>query len=159
MTRLHWILHLYLTRIAPLLILGIGIGLNRSPELRQKEPGLALTIGFLCLLTAIILLQQRVVRVIVVSSQGIELLGHRWGIVPFSIHYNWQAEDRLEGIYRGGCSSHVAFRLLRGGRIFPLFRVIGGLSGDSKEAGKQMAILLEHLSGKECDLGYSKEGI
>ena len=149
MTRAQLYLKNLLTSILPLFILMqffrlLALPDYHKPELRSQ---VLLVLGGLCIM--FLLLRQRVIRRVVISSGGIELIGHQWGYLPVSEHFTWQDDDQLEIVYNGGRSSHCAFRLRRGVNTYPLFQVIGGLKGDTKEAGKRMLFILEEVAGRK----------
>jgi hypothetical protein len=149
MTRSQWIFHSYLS-IAPLFMLLFGVSWFWMGGLQYLEPWMQAILALFGLLIPFLALQLRVIRRIAISSAGIELQGHRWGFMPIAAHFAFQDEDRIEAVYRGGRSANVDFRLLRGGKVYPLFHVSGGVFGDAGESGRQMAVILEHFSGKQC---------
>ena len=117
---------------------------------RELDTWMQVVLALFGLLIPFLALQLRVIRRIAISSAGIGLQGHRWGFMPIAAHLAFQEEDRIEAAYHGGRSANVEFRLLRGGQVYPLFQVSGGVFGDAGESGRQMAMILEHFSGKQC---------
>lgn len=140
-----------LTSVLPLFILSQFFRLLALPDYDKPEPKIQVLVVLGGLGMMFLLLRLRVIRRVVVSAGGIELIGHQWGYLPVREHFTWQEDDKLEIVYNGGRSSHCAFRLKRGEFIYPLFQVIGGLMGDTREAGKQMALILEQVAGRKWE--------
>ena len=138
-----------LTSVLPLFILMQFFRLLALPDLDKLEIKVQVLLGGL--LTIFLLLRQRVIRRVVISAGGIESTGHHWGYLPVSVHFTWQDDDQTEIVYNGRRSSNCAFRLRRSGDIYPLFNVNGGWRGDTRQAGKQMAVILEEVTGRKWE--------
>lgn len=139
----------FLTSVLPLFILVQFFRLLALPDYDKPEIKVQVLLVLVGLLTLFLLLRQRVIRRVIISAGGIELTGHQWGYLPVSEHFTWQDDDLTEIVYNGGRSSNCSFRLRRGGNVYPLFNVIGGLQSNTREAGRQMALIMEEVSGRK----------
>jgi len=151
MTRVQSYLKNLLTSILPLFILMQFFRLLALPDYDKPELKIQVLVVLGGLGVMFLLLRMRVIRRVVISAGGIELIGHQWGYLPVREYFAWQEDDKLENVYNGGRSSHCAFRLKRGEHAYPLFHVIGGLKVDTQEAGAQMAVVLEKVAGRKWE--------
>jgi hypothetical protein len=153
MTRVQTYFKNRLTSILPLFILMQFFRLLALPDYDKPELKIQVLVVLGGLGVMFLLLRMRVIRRVVISAGGIELIGHQWGYLPVREYFAWQEDDKMEIVYNGGRSSHGTFRLKRGEHVYPLLHVIGGLRGDKQEAGAQMAVVLEKVTGRKWDSG------